>query len=155
MKTDAAFSPCRKYRYALWRIWDESKPTAMFIGLNPSTADEVENDPTVTRCMNFADDWGYGGLCMTNLFAYRETDRHKMKLHKEPVGPDNDAWLDKLSKQAGIVVAAWGNDGTHMGRSTIVRNSISSLHYLALNKTGEPTHPLYLERSLKPLSMNT
>lgn len=155
MKTSAEFSPCRTYRYVLWRVWDDSKSIAMFIGLNPSTADEVENDPTVTRCVNFAKDWGYGGLCMTNLFAYRETNRHIMKIQREPIGPENDKWLIKLAKEAEIVVAAWGNDGKHLGRSDIVRELIPTIHHLALNKTGEPSHPLYLKGSLTPQSMNT
>ena len=156
MNTSAEFSACRTYRYALWRVWEGTKPLAMFIGLNPSTADEVENDPTVNRCINFAKDWGrYGGLCMTNLFAYQEKDRRKMKLHSEPIGPDNDKWLIKLAREAGIVVAAWGNDGVHLGRSQSVIKLIPNLHCLAKNQTGEPTHPLYLDGSLKPVAMNT
>ena len=79
MRTDAVFSDCRKYRYALWRVWDESKPVAVFIGLNPSTADEVNDDPTVKRCVNFAQEWGYGGLCMANLFAFMATDPEVLK----------------------------------------------------------------------------
>ena len=155
MLTSAEFSTCRKYRYALWRIWDESKGLAMFIGLNPSTADEVENDPTVNRCISFAKDWGYGGLCMTNLFAYRETDPHKMKTQREPVGPDNDKWLTKLAREAAIILAAWGNHGSHLDRSSEVKKLIPNLHCLGVNKTGEPKHPLYLKGSLKPLSMDT
>jgi hypothetical protein len=76
VKTGAIFSDCRKYRFALRRNWDESKPYVMFIGLNPSTADEIENDPTINRCISYARSWGYGGLFMANLFAFRATD-HK------------------------------------------------------------------------------
>ena len=79
MKSGAIFSSCRKYRYALWRNWDETKPCVMIIGLNPSTADENENDPTITRCINFAKSWGYGGVCVTNLFAYCATVPSDMK----------------------------------------------------------------------------
>ena len=79
LKTDAEFSACRKYRYALWRTWDESKPYPMIIGLNPSTADENENDPTITRCINFAKSWGYGGVCVINLFVYCATVPSDMK----------------------------------------------------------------------------
>ncbi len=113
IKSSAEFSVCKKYRYALWRVWDSNKPLVMFIGLNPSTADDVNNDPTVTRCINFAKDWGYGGLCMANIFSYRETDRHIMKEQNDPIGPDNDKWLKKLAAESGLVVAAWGNDGEH------------------------------------------
>ncbi|MCX2534484.1 DUF1643 domain-containing protein [Plesiomonas shigelloides] len=153
MKTYAKFSACRKYRFALWRIWDESKPYAMFIGLNPSTADEVENDNTITRCINFAKEWGYGGLCMANLFAYRATDPAVMKTELKPVGEGNNEWLVELALDAGIVIAAWGNDGSHFNRSAEVLKLIPSLHYLKLNNTGEPAHPLYLSSSLKPQPM--
>ncbi len=73
MRTDAKLSDCRIYRYALWRIWDDAKPLVMFIGLNPSTADETEDDPTIRRCISFAQNWGYGGLYMANLFVFRAT----------------------------------------------------------------------------------
>ena len=120
MKTDAKLSECRQYRYALWRTWDDSKPYAMFVGLNPSTADETDDDPTIRRCIVFAKDWGYGGLCMANLFAYRATDPSNMFSAQDPIGPQNDVWLERLAKDAGIVVAAWGNHGGHLGRSKIV-----------------------------------
>ena len=61
-KNDAKFSPCRKYRYVLCRVCDRTKPFAMFIGLNPSNADETKDDPTIKRCLNFAKSWGYGGI---------------------------------------------------------------------------------------------
>lgn len=91
MKPDAKFSECRKYRYALWRTWDETKPHVMIIGLNPSTADETKNDSTITKCINFAKSWDYGGLCMANLFAYRATKPSDMIASNDPVGTDNDA----------------------------------------------------------------
>jgi len=153
LKADAKLSDCRNYRFALWRTWDESKPFVMIIGLNPSTADETTDDPTLIRCMNFAKAWGYGGVCMTNLFAYRATDPNKMKLQKDPIGSDNDVWLAKLAKQAGIVVAAWGNDGAYLNRSTVVKDMLPNLHCLKMNKSGEPAHPLYLKADLKPFTM--
>lgn len=73
MNTNAILSEDRKYRYVLSRIWDESKPMVMIIGLNPSTADETKNDPTIIRCIDFAKSWGYGGVYMLNLFAFRAT----------------------------------------------------------------------------------
>jgi len=154
MKADAQFSACRKYRYALWRRWDESKPYAMFVGLNPSTADEVNNDPTVIRCINFAKSWGYGGLCMANLFAYRATDSDDLMAAVEPVGSANDDWLVNLANDAGVVVAAWGNNGRHLNRSEDVVASLPNLHYLKRNKSGEPAHPLYLKSDLLPVPMS-
>jgi hypothetical protein len=150
MKNTAEFSVCRKYRYALWRTWDDSKSYALFICLNPSTADEINNDPTVTRCINFAKSWGYGGICMANLFAFRATEPSKMKSQLEPIGRDNNQWLIKLAREAGVVVAAWGNDGGYLGRSKEVSSLVPNLHFLKLNKSGEPSHPLYLSAELTP-----
>ncbi|MCU7816788.1 MAG: DUF1643 domain-containing protein [Candidatus Thiodiazotropha sp. (ex Rostrolucina anterorostrata)] len=82
----AVLSPDRDYRYSLWRIWQPDDPYALFIGLNPSTADEYENDPTIRRCIRFAKDWGFGGLYMANLFAIRATKPKIMKAHHAPIG---------------------------------------------------------------------
>jgi len=153
MKIGAKFSTCRKYRYALWRTWDESKPYAMFVGLNPSTADEVEDDPTVTRCINFAKSWGYGGLCIANIFAYRATKPSDMMAAQEPIGSSNDDWLIKLACDAGVVVAAWGNGGRHQNRSKHVVKLLPKLHCLKMNTSGEPAHPLYLNSDSQPVPM--
>jgi hypothetical protein len=153
LKKDAKLSDCRKYRYSLWRIWDQSKSYVLFIGLNPSTADEIEDDPTLIRCMNYAKSWGYGGVCMANLFAFRSTDPKVMLKANDPVGQDNDRWLVELSQKAGLVVAAWGNSGSFMGRSHQVKQLLSNLHCLKMNKSGEPAHPLYQKASLQPASM--
>ena len=152
MKTDARLSPCRKYRYALWRTWDDSKPYAMFIGLNPSTADETGDDPTIRRCIGFAKDWGYGGLCVVNLFAYRATLPADLKVAPDPVGPPNDKWIRKSASRAGIIVAAWGNDGCFLGRSSRVKEILPNVMCLKLNKTGEPAHPLYQPKSAMPVA---
>ena len=149
MQRTAHMSPCRCYRYALWRRWGNG-PHAMFICLNPSTADETADDPTVRRCIGFAQTWGYGALCVANLFAYRATQPADMLAQNDPVGPDNDAYLQRLAAEAGVVVAAWGTHGTHGGRHRAVRNMLPSLHYLRLTKDGHPGHPLYLPASLKP-----
>lgn len=150
MRKTAVLSECRNYRYELWRVWDDAKPYALFIGLNPSTADETEDDPTIRRCINFAKSWGYGGLCMANLFAYRATQPEDMKQAKEPIGSINDDTLLRLSENAGVIVAAWGNDGTFMKRSMLVKSLLPKISVLKLNKSGEPAHPLYLKSSLTP-----
>lgn len=136
----AYFSPDRKYRYALWRWWDDSLPSCMFIGLNPSSAD----DPTIRRCIRFARDWGYGSLCMANLFALRATKPLDMLEHPEPVGPDNKVWLQNLASDAGVVVAAWGVHGVHCGRDREVVGMLGPLKCLRKTKDGFPGHPLYL-----------
>jgi hypothetical protein len=143
MKNTAKLSRCRKYRYALWRTWDDSLPYVMFVGLNPSTADENTDDPTLIRCMNFAKSWGYGGVCMANLFAFRATDPLVMKAADNPVGRLNNKWLKQLAQEAGLVVAAWGNDGVYLKRSQKVVKMIPDLYCLKMNKSGEPAHPLY------------
>lgn len=126
----------------------------MIIGLNPSTADEKEDDPTITRCIEFARSWGYGGLCMANLFAFRATEPADMFAASNPIGPGNDEWLIRLAEGAGVVVAAWGNGGLHLGRSNDVKQLLTDLHGLKINKTGEPAHPLYLKASLRPIPLS-
>jgi hypothetical protein len=152
MKRGAEFSPCRRYRYALMRMWNPGTGCAMFVGLNPSTADENVDDPTIRRCIAFSKAWGFGGLLMTNLFAYRATQPADMLAQDDPVGPDNDASLRRLAAKAGVVVAAWGTHGTHGGRHRAVRDMLPGLHYLRLTKDGHPGHPLYLPASLRPVA---
>jgi hypothetical protein len=107
----------------------------MIVGLNPSTADETADDPTIRRCVAFARDWGHGSLCMTNLFAYRATKPADMLAQDDPVGPENDDALRRLAGSAG-------------GRHNAVRAMMPRLHYLRLTKDG---HPLYLPAVLRPI----
>jgi hypothetical protein len=145
----ATFSPCRTYRYSLWRRWGAGS-YVMFIGLNPSTADEVNDDPTIRRCIRFAKDWGHSGLCMTNLFAFRATDPRDMKAASDPVGARNDQTLLSIARNASVVVAAWGAHGGHLKRSAQVESLIGSLHALKLTQDGSPSHTLYLPSSFRP-----
>ena len=140
----------RQYRYALWRIWDRSLPAVMFIGLNPSTADARRDDPTLVRCIGFATDWGYGGVYTANLFAYRATDPRDMKAAKSPVGPANNEVILSLVARVDKVIAAWGNDGAWLARDAQVRALLPELHYLKMNRSGQPAHPLYLPKGLQP-----
>ena len=152
-KSGAVFSDCRKYRYALWRMWIEHKPIAMIIGLNPSTAGHTRNDPTITRCISFARSWGYGGVCVTNLFGFRATSPTHLKAYHDPIGKENDAWVHEMAKEAIIKVAAWGNHGKFLNRSLDILPSLNQLHCIKMNKSGEPAHPLYLKAELKPVPM--
>ena len=167
----AVFSPDRVYRYTLARVWAppptrddfvllgpwafKSWPLAAFIGLNPSTADETNDDPTVRRCMRFARSWGYGGLIMLNLFAYRATLPGDMRAAKDPVGPMNDTYLIGNAKRASLVVAAWGVHGNYQNRQQnilkIFREAGITLHCLRITKEGFPGHPLYLPGHLRPV----
>jgi len=153
-KKDAIFSPCNRYRYALWRNWDRSKQSVMFIGLNPSKADKIQDDHTIFRCINFAKSWGYGSIFVTNLFAYRAKTPNEMKSSTEPIGKENDTWINNLSKEAELIIAAWGNHGTFLNRSEEIVNSISNLNCIKKNKSGEPSHPLYLKANLVPIPLN-
>ena len=155
------FSPCRRYRYRWEMVWQADAPPCAFIGLNPSTADEQGPDPTVRRCIGYARDWGYGRLIMLNVFAYRETDRLAMKRVENPIAEHTDARANDRAirttvkgvvKAGGLVVAAWGADGAHLGRSACVRELLEGLplHYLTLTGAGEPGHPLYLRKTLRP-----
>ena len=154
MEKDAKLSDCRKYRYALWRTWDSEMPYAMFIGLNPSTADETEDDPTIRRCINYAKDWGYGGLCMVNLFGFRATDPNDMKKASDPIGPDNDTWLNTLAKNAGVIIGAWGNHGSYLNRSSEIIKIIPNIKCLKQNTSGEPAHPLYQKKTATPIDIS-
>ena len=155
MHRGAEFSPCRRYRYALLRAWKPEAGFAMFVGLNPSTADEATDDPTIRRCVAFARAWGYGALCMMNLFAYRATQPADMLGQDDPVGPENNEYLLRMALQAEVVVAAWGVHGTHGGRHNVVRALLPGLHYLRLTKDGHPGHPLYLPATLRPVAWVT
>ena len=145
----ANFSTCRKYRYSLSRIWDKQKKFVLFIGLNPSTADEEVDDPTIRRCSGYAQKWGYGGFIMVNLFAYRTTLPSNLKKVKYPVGRDNDKYIVKLSEKADITIAAWGNNGNLYRRDKQVMSLVPNLMCLRVNKSGQPAHPLYLNKDLK------
>jgi hypothetical protein len=157
MQRTTTFSPCRRYRYTLWRDWsDLATPDTgylMVIGLNPSTADETDDDPTIRKCKAFARQFGYTSLCMTNLFAWRDTDPAKMKKAEEPIGPDNDTHLLHCAAHAGMILAAWGKHGAHRDRAAAVVKLLaqSSLHALRLNNDGSPEHPLYIPYTVQPV----
>lgn len=161
------FSPCRLYRYTLWREWDCDSLTGcaddlpnvesylMVIGLNPSTADETKDDPTIRRCVNFAKRWGYGALCMTNLFAWRDTKPANMKRAHNPVGEDNHHHLLSCAASAGLVLAAWGKNGSFQNQDINVRQWLSSIgvpiYCLRKNGDGSPEHPLYVPAETTPI----
>lgn len=150
MYKNAILSNDRIYRYVLSRIWDETKPAVMIIGLNPSTADETNDDPTITRCINFSKFWGYGGVHMLNLFAFRATSPQDMFKAPDPIGIHNDRYLDEYAQKCDKVICAWGNHGKFMTRSHDIKSKLTNLHYLKMNKSGEPAHPLYLKSELLP-----
>jgi hypothetical protein len=151
--SSAAFSPCRLYRYDLWRIWGDKDNFVQFICLNPSTADETKNDPTIRRCIDFAQTWGFDALCMTNLFAYRATKPKEMMKYEFPIGEENNKWLTETAAKAKLIIAAWSQYGTHLNRAVEVRKLIGrEMFYLKISeKTNQPYHPLYLPKNSKPI----
>lgn len=149
MISDAEFSPCRTWRYQLRRLWGDGA-LCLFVGLNPSTADEEKDDPTVRRCIRFAQEWGYGGLIMSNIFAYRATDPKVLLLAADPVGPDTDGWLTRQRYMAGLVICAWGVHGTFLDRGKEAVEFLRPAHCLGRTKDGHPRHPLYLSSETRP-----
>jgi hypothetical protein len=154
----AAFSTCRRYRFTLTRIWSRGgRGNVNFIMLNPSTADEAANDPTVERCERRARAWGFDSLRVTNLFAFRATAPEQMLNETDPVGAENDFAIVGAAWDARLVVCAWGTHGTHRARAAemvkLLRGVDVQLHALKLTANGQPAHPLYLPYSLQPFAL--
>lgn len=158
IKRSADFSPCRTWRYTLKRVWDDSLPPVVFILLNPSTADEKQDDPTNRRGIGYTIKWNYGAVTFVNLFAYRTPYPKKMKKAQDPIGPDNDHWILQEAAEAnkdGKVILAWGMHGGFNGRDQqvvrLLRDADISLWCMGLTKAGHPKHILYLRGDLKPI----
>lgn len=146
LDSGAIFSPDRKYRYDLYRVWRKYGRRINFVGLNPSTANELIDDPTIRRCISFAKAWGYGEFHMLNLFAFVASDPRTLCWpNPDPVGPENDEYLKALHPE---IVIAWGSWGKlHVGiesRANTVKRMLVDPYCLGVNKDGEPKHPLYL-----------
>lgn len=149
----AMFSECGKYRYTLSRRWLTGEGTVLFVLLNPSTADQVRNDPTVERCERRARRMGFNEMIVANLFAFRSTKPKYMLAAEDPVGPENDKAIVDAAWASHKIVCGWGEHGRHLGRSEAVRKLLSSFELTALkvNESGEPCHPLSLTYELEPV----
>lgn len=148
MKSGAEFSECKNYRYALWRIWDESMPLVMFIGLNPSTANETENDPTIRRVCAIAKHNGYGGVYMMNCFPLVSTDPAALHAFNDTPFHDiedmeNMRWLLEVKRRCSAIVFAWGNFDVVKQRAESIAGYFKNAKALHINKNGSPKHPLY------------
>lgn len=152
--SEAIYSDCELYRYALTRIWEPEGRRILFVMLNPSTATEVQNDPTVERCERRARALGYGAFRVCNIFAWRETDPRKMRAAADPVGPENDAAIVEGAGWAQTILCAWGTHGAHLDRGPAVEHLLRAtnrpLHSLGLSKAGHPKHPLYIGYAEQP-----
>lgn len=145
MKSDAIFSKDRKYRYLLKRSWDESKPVCCYICLNPSKADDITNDNMVTKCIEQGKLLGFESIEMVNLFAFIDTNRDIFYDVADPVGPDNDKYILQSAKKCDKLIAAWGNEGSHLNREEVVlkylKPIVKTLYCLGKNVNGQPKHP--------------
>lgn len=150
----AILSDCERYRYLLGREWADG-PTAVFVMLNPSTADALHDDPTIRRCIGYAQAWDCGALMVANLYAWRATDPDDLWTADDPVGPENDAHLYAAAhiaaESGGPLVGAWGANAK-ADRIAAVLNlpGMDRLTALAVTKAGQPRHPLYLKADLIP-----
>jgi hypothetical protein len=147
------------YRYRLERRWSAGRGHCGFIMLNPSTADEGSDDPTIRRCIGFAEGWGYSGLIVGNLFALRAADPAALLAACDPVGGRANAQaLVDLIDEATLIVCAWGHFSAvgDRGREAIalVRERGRVPYCLGLTKHGDPRHPLYLRSTLQPVPLD-
>jgi hypothetical protein len=153
IKTSAVLSDCRKYRYRLDRWWSD-RPRVAFVMLNPSIADEVDNDKTINRLIGYARDWNLGGFTVANLFAWRETYSGELRKVAEPIGANNDEFILNVARSCCATVVGWGAKGGNLNRDTHVMQLLKSngIQPLAfeLTKDGFPRHPLYLLKTATP-----
>lgn len=150
----ASYDPTETWRFRLSRVWDPAGSRCVFVMLNPSTATEQQLDPTVRRCVRFAQAWGHGALEVVNVFAFRATKPSDMKSCADPIGQGNDVAITAAARAADLVVAAWGTHAAYLGRGPEVKSLIaaadSTPHYLRLTKKGHPGHPLYVPSGTLP-----
>lgn len=153
LESSAEISSDGLYRYWLSRRISMGERTVLFVGLNPSTADALQDDPTIRRCVGFAQSWGFDWLFMGNLYAYRSTDPKPLKdLVTCPIGPKNEETLRWLTGRADRVIAAWGAEPLNPDAKILAAHilSLPRTRCLGVNKDGSPKHPLYLSASTRP-----
>lgn len=151
MNGQAVISACGRYRYSLQRRWRDDGRTMAFVMLNPSTADALVDDPTIRRCIGFAQREGCGGIHVVNAFAFRATDPRDLLAADDPVGPENDDAIVAAVRSCDVVVAAWGAgaprplrariDQVHRALLEVRRRPVQCLGVTA---AGAPRHPLFV-----------
>tara|TARA_E500000178_G_C16409447_1_gene482323 strand:+ start:40 stop:522 length:483 start_codon:yes stop_codon:yes gene_type:complete len=146
MKKHAKISPDGKYRYNLSRIWDEEKPKILFIMLNPATADDTVDDPTIRRVINYAKDWGYGGVFVGNLYAFRSKSPKDLRNIDNPMGENNIQEVYSLLELVEKVIYAWGNKKKE---PSWLRERVDTPYCIDVGINGIPKHPLRLKLTLK------
>lgn len=154
MLREAAISPCGQYRYTLGRAWDRSLYRVTYIMLNPSTADANVDDATIRSCCRLAKDWGYGGIWVVNLFAWRATDPRELADADDPIGPDNNNAIERAVIFSDFTICAWGAHKMAGARAkevlSIIQQRKQHAHCLGKTKAGAPKHPLYIKTGTAP-----
>lgn len=155
----ALFSDCGQYRYILSQIWDKGRAPMVFVMLNPSTANDYSDNPTLRRCISFAQRENAGGMLMVNLYGYRTPYPEELKNTADPVGPENDRHLREVFAQAKTagskVVCAWGQPSKHLKRKQAVAQLIQDIGLQAYQLgEGPQKHPLYLAADVPLLPLN-
>lgn len=152
--SEAVYSSCERYRYALTRVWDPSGLRLLYVMLNPSKATELANDPTIERCERRARALGYGGFRVCNLFALRETDPARLKRAHYPEGPDNTAQIATALEWCDAILCAWGVHGVYRNQGEkilqVLKTTSKPNLILGLTKDGHPRHPLYISYKITP-----
>ncbi len=153
----ATFDETRTYRYTLHRRWASGGRRACFCLLNPSTADEYKLDPTLTRCLGYAQRWGFNAMEVVNIFSLRSTDPKGLREHEEPIGPGNDRAIRTAARRADLMVVGWGSHGALLDRGQRVAQLLAPICEpvcLGLTNAGAPRHPLYLRKDLEPVAFS-
>jgi len=147
MNNTALISEDKLYRYQLLRVWDETLPRVLFVMLNPSTADATKDDPTIRRVISFAKSWGYGGVYVGNLFAFRSTDPKALKYVTDPTGEDNIQHIQDMVGLVDKIIYAWGNN---QKEPKWLSELVPTPYCIDISKKGVPKHPLYLKKDIHP-----
>jgi hypothetical protein len=155
--SQAVYSPCRHYRYMLHRRWEHaSDRSIMFVMLNPSTATEDVDDPTVRKCRSYASRWGYNHLIIGNIMAYRATDPGMLRRVSDPIGPENHQHLrHAIGTYQPMLICAWGSLPKRLMHAetaviALLREVAVTPYALRMNASGSPGHPLYLAMHTTP-----
>jgi hypothetical protein len=149
IENDAVISACGRYRYLLRRTWNAASPRALYVMLNPSTADALQDDPTIRSCVRLAAGLGYGSLEVVNVFAYRATKPDALLSAADPVGLQNETHVRAALARCDVPILAWGAWPPARAASIYVRNAIRASRPAAFcfgkTASGAPKHPLYIK----------
>ncbi len=158
VENDAVISDCGKYRYLLRRVWDRAKPRALFIMLNPSTADARQDDATIRSCVRLASGLGYGSLEVVNVFGWRATAPDELLVLADPVGPRNEDVIATAISRCDVVIVAWGANIMAQRKADYVRSMVArhrpATYCFGKTKHGFPKHPLYIKSGTPLVTYN-